>query len=212
MSKKAFNSPELTIVRELVLHMQRRFTHWQRNTENGSARELVDRLLAECELMTPEGLEVALKTRSYRSSGECIFLEPIERENWSLPVLTIAHEFENSRQELRFQVGLFQILDDGKVVGIGFRFESPEGVGLHNYYHAQLFSAYAGSGPRLSGCPDWIPVSHPALALDARNSATLLVCMLVSLYGRTFFEKNIGLSAKVRHFIRRDIKKMHCLS
>jgi hypothetical protein len=72
---------------------------------------------------------------------------------------------------------------DNDLAAIGCRFEPPEGPGIHNYYHAQIFRAFHPGGKELPCCPTWLPESWPAFHLKADDPVTLLVSMVISLYG-----------------------------
>jgi hypothetical protein len=95
---------------------------------------------------------------------------------------------------MRFQVVLVvhgkKATSDAKTLAL--RFETPErdatGDGKHDYYHSQLcVSLRRGEGTDTLALPiepDWFPTSHPAWPMDAETPVELLVCLILSLYGK----------------------------
>jgi hypothetical protein len=71
---------------------------------------------------------------------------------------------------------------------IALRFETPEASGKHSYYHSQLCVAIQrGAGTNTLGLPmeaTWFPTSHPAWPMDAESPTELLVCLILTLYGK----------------------------
>lgn len=107
-----------------------------------------------------------------------IYLNPVEKGTVIVPVLRLKSDFGCDPPEVRFRLGLF-LLHEGELKAFGFRYESPEGPGRHHYYHAQVITDL---GPH-SARQFWLPVSQPAFPLDTDHPISLLVSMLISLYG-----------------------------
>jgi hypothetical protein len=123
-------------------------------------------------------------------SNAFIYLQPIDKDGWLVPIMSIKFDFQGDTPHVCLRTALFLSHEmNGKPVlkAIGFRYESPEGPGLHNFYHVQPIIGFAKNRWRLPG-PDWIPTSCPCFPLDAKNSVHLFVCVLVSLYGMDFIK------------------------
>ena len=86
--------------------------------------------------------------------------------------------------------------------GIGFRMETPESmnqttnatdsVGIHDFHHAQLIRTFGQSklDDKLRVCsPDWLPTTQPSFPLPAKCAVTLLLCLIVTLYGRKYYNR-----------------------
>lgn len=121
------------------------------------------------------------------SSRKHIYLNPIDRGVFLLPVLTL---YCNLRQnDAHYYLGLFLSEAAGDPVkSFGLRFETPSGggnPGRHSSHHAQFIKGFTTQAP-LHGCPSWIPDQEPTLPLNARNPVELLLSVLVSLYGWTY--------------------------
>lgn len=122
-----------------------------------------------------------------------LLLEPVELGGWMLPVLSFGYDFRRSNPEFRIRLALFlfeELEKREELRAVGYRFESPEGEGIHHYYHAQGIRAFDKKNEdwRIP-CPDWMPTKQPALALDANSPITLVACILISLYGRAFISE-----------------------
>ena len=104
--------------------------------------------------------------------------------------------------------------ENGKPRGIGFRLETPESMnqdvepsesqnqgantnskeGIHDFHHAQLIRKF---GNKLDSklkieCPSWLPQSQPSFPLPAKCPVTLLLCLIVTLYGRKCYNKFVS--------------------
>jgi hypothetical protein len=111
-----------------------------------------------------------------------IWLEPMRTTPAAIPVLAFEYSFD-ARRKVCLRVAIFVPGDDQYPVGaIGYRLESPEGGRSHNFHHAQHIVDF-GPEARPLPCPRWIPTSQPALPINAKDSVSLLVGLLVSLYG-----------------------------
>jgi len=108
-----------------------------------------------------------------------LYLAPILVGSVIVPRLWLECDFGRSIPHVSLRVELF-LLHQQTINVIGYRFETPEGLGVHNYYHLQ--STENTSFP-------WIPTSQPAIALAARNPVELLFCLLISFYGRDYLEE-----------------------
>ena len=120
---------------------------------------------------------------NFASTKRFLYLNPCEGQPTFVPVLSLKCDFDRPQPEIRLRVGLF-LRDQGEIRAIGLRFESPEGEdeGIHHYYHAQYITYFYDGAP-LKGAPPWLPITQPAMALEADGPVGLLLSLLVSLYG-----------------------------
>lgn len=72
----------------------------------------------------------------------------------------------------------------GYLPAVAYRFEY--GEGRHAYYHVQLCKDVYGDDSQSSSSlryPDWLPTRLPALPVKACDAASLLLCLLIGIYG-----------------------------
>jgi|GEM_PF-1128591 len=128
-----------------------------------------------------------------------LYLNPVTHGTIMVPVLKLKADFGRSIPEVRFQLGLFLLRNEG-IRWIGFRFEAPEGVdavgaGRHHYYHVQMIRGLHTSIPfPFNEHLEWIPDAEPTFPLDADGPSKLLLCLLISLYGLQEVLRLINLS------------------
>jgi hypothetical protein len=118
-------------------------------------------------------------------AGKYVFL-PMVPNPRLLPILNLAYSLTDDRVKL--QLVLFVEREAGfEARAFGYRFESPEGPGRHDYWHAQPIHhvlLHDESTVKLPGLKDdWRPKDTPAFPLDARCAIDLLVCLMISVYG-----------------------------
>jgi len=79
-----------------------------------------------------------------------------------------------------------------QLVCIGFRMD--KGEDEHGFYHAQLIRCLQGddTDEDYIECPRWLPETQPSLPICAVSSATLLLCMLLSIYGLEGFGRLVS--------------------
>lgn len=141
-------------------------------------------------------------------------LPPLEKDGHLVPWLSISYKlrkgaaFEDAC--CRIYVLLLGIDETGRFVGTGFRIESPErncqevdgsnGVGLHDFYHAQLIKRIETYGPQFI-TPEWLPCSQPSFPLWALNPIDALLSLFLTLYGarryNDFLRKYAGRVGKI---------------
>jgi hypothetical protein len=126
------------------------------------------------------------KVRSEFPIRKYLYLNPVEGQAL-VPILRIACDFGCSIPELRIRLALFLSHDD-KTRGFGYRFESPEGPGIHHYYHAQPITDLK-AGESFLDAEDWLPTKCPTFPLDADNPVKLLLSLLISLYGISYISQ-----------------------
>jgi hypothetical protein len=143
--------------------------------------------LSEYEKLLPSASSPRI---DFAPTRKFLYLRSPARGDAVLPVLTACFDFDRSLPEVRLQTALFA-LQSSSPAAIGVRYETPEGIGLHSYFHAQPFKAFA-KGPPLPSAPPWLPTSTPTIPLDASTPVQLLVCLVASLYGYTDTAQLVG--------------------
>jgi hypothetical protein len=105
-----------------------------------------------------------------------VYLPPLVRESRYIPILRLELNLPSGMVNLRLELHTYRG-EEKLPSGIGVRFECPIATdGAHSYHHAQLFSPNSNSSP--------VPERFPAFPLPAHDPVTLLLCLVVSLYGR----------------------------
>lgn len=145
-----------------------------------------------------------------RDQHRFLFLEPVVDQT-ILPLLTL----ETSDQWVHFRVYvLLAMLDKcATLQTLAIRFETDEGGlqsgnGSHDFCHAQLCRGI--NHITLSKSPDWIPESQPSFPLDAENQIGLVLCMLTSLYGRSYVFEKLKTTGDSK--LREHLKKVRALA
>lgn len=179
---------------ELIDFLHRSHLRWLRDRDpstKGKLRELYGRVSETLKVVDKRRLEVLLReireggSVDFLSKGAFLFLVPPKNESVLLPVLSLNCDFRKS--ELRIRMALFTFDESGQPVAIGFRFETPEGEGQHNYHHAQFITSF-GTEDFLP-TPRWLPTSQPALMMSAKNPYSLFLGVLIGLYGLGYIDE-----------------------
>jgi hypothetical protein len=160
----------------------------------------------ELESLLNEG---APKTIKMFNKKAFIYLPPIEKGGWLVPILSVEYNYAVETPELTLKVALFLISenDDKETLqAIGYRFETPHEQERHHYYHVQPIKGFERDNNRwnLPGT-EWVPTDYPAFPMDAQDPIELLVCMLVSLYDLAIIK---NLEGKFKTLIKSNIEKM----
>ena len=129
-------------------------------------------------------------------SKRVLYLPPLEEHCNFVPILSLFC----TQSTAQFKVMLICLDEDKKQCGIGFRMETPERMnqnvntssndGIHDFYHAQLIRKFDQRAPDSTqgfDCPSWLPRSQPSFPLPADCPVTLLLCLIVTLYGRNYY-------------------------
>jgi hypothetical protein len=153
------------------------------NDLQGSFNSLLSRVELERSLPTDEVV------KSEFPQGRFLYLDPIESDRVMIPIIWMKFDFGRSISQARIYLGLF-LYHDNSIRSFGFRFESPEGKGIHHYYHAQIIRSLP---PNKSFAPSelhqWLPEGQPSFPLDAQNPIMMILCLLLTLYGRDHIAK-----------------------
>ena len=208
--------PELGIFRQLVLWV------WdnRRKIEDfkASASSLHSEVLRMFDsLLNREELERSLpadeNVRNEFPSRRFLYLDPIESDGVMIPVLWMSFDFSRFHPLVRIYLCLF-LRYENQIRSLGYRFEAPEGEGIHHYYHAQIIR---GMPPGIPFHPpelhDWLPEGQPSFPLDAYNPTELLLCLLLALYGREYVTRLISsMEAGLHNQLKRSIGEMSWIS
>jgi len=129
------------------------------------------------------------------------YLPPLEGENSEfVPILNI--ECDMRRGNISYRLGMIKYIHTSKkkrARGFGFRFECEHITSKHGYPHVRI-TTHPLTIP-IQKCPSWIPQHIPCLPMPATNVVTLLLCIIVSLYGKYKSGKmisNLKLSEKYK--------------
>ena len=154
-----------------------------------------------------------------------LYLPPLEKNGEFVPVLSMKCNLNETQSEMKLRVMLIQRVrdcdenDGERLRGIGFRLASPHGdeeehedaegdeekpEGRHDFYHAQLIRDFDG-GPSVE-CPDWLPCTQPSFPLTADCPVTLVLCLLLTLYGKRctwdLVSRNTGLFNLLKPYLK----------
>ncbi len=133
--------------------------------------------------------------------GKVLYLPPLEKDDYFVPILSLKCKLNETRSIAQFRVMLIcleknQTTDE--FYGIGFRMETPGSMdqnsgatvndGIHDFYHAQLVRKLDSKlkNKLQITCPNWLPDSQPSFPLPADCPVTLLLCLIVTLYGKKY--------------------------
>jgi hypothetical protein len=169
--------------------LTRNYFQWNRKTATAGVAEL-DNLPIRA--ISPDELDAGMSScgKQFSTGTEVIFLKPMDEAEQLLPILEVEYDFRERIPVLRLRLRFMKISTQETCV-VGLRFETPEGSGSHNYFHAQLISGR----PEDNG--EWIPETQPCLPLYAEDEIALLVSMVASLYGRSEAKAMIGEFGKI---------------
>ena len=172
---------------------ERVFTQWR-----PIAREDIEELFT-----SPRTVSGSVEVDFSQSErGQVIYLPPLEKNPHCVPILSLYCKLSDQQGIAKFRVMLVSLDKKGNPYGIGFRMETPEimnqgvdmpaGGGIHDFHHAQLIQRFKQEqlDSKLQiDCPCWIPESQPSFPLPAECPVTLLLCLIVTLYGRECYNR-----------------------
>jgi hypothetical protein len=161
------------------------------NEPHETASRALEQLIAAWSPLTEKEVEASFNSRSgldLFAMRKALYLPPLSRNPQFAPVLTMRCNLDQDCSDLQLRVMLVSCRDGNSLYGIGFRLEC--GAGQHDFSHSQLLrdfrtGPYQQIGPLIE-CPEWLPETQPSFPLPATNSVTLLLAMLISLYGMEY--------------------------
>ena len=124
-----------------------------------------------------------------------LYLPPLKRDADDaefVPIFSLSCNLNRNQSMAKFRVMLVTLdtNDKTKLNGVGFRMETPDGTGIHDFHHAQLIHQFS---PKQFGnilqikCLSWLPESQPSFPLPADCPVTLLLCIMITLYGWEYY-------------------------
>ena len=144
---------------------------------------------------------------NFFKENKVLYLPPMKKDAEDaefVPIFSLCCNLSRNQSTARFRVMLVTLdqNDKTKLNGIGFRMEPPESrdqnanttnndnTGIHDFYHAQLIQQFS---PKKFGdilqnkCLSWLPESQPSFPLPADCPVTLLLCIILTLYGWEYY-------------------------
>jgi len=192
-------STELKIFRKLFLALwdfhQKPFSY------TGRTLEIYEKIQSHHSTIGNEReLENLLPSEEQVKSGfgktKFIYLNPPLKDLPIVPVVSMNCDFGRFPPLVRLRLVLYMLDQNEKLRAIGFRFETPEGPGNHNYYHMQLITGFEKEIPFVMNepshedekfhepsCPEWLPTIQPAFPMCIGNPVSLILYILAGLYG-----------------------------
>jgi len=107
-----------------------------------------------------------------------------------VPILTFEADFSGELPQFLFRIAMLAYnRDNWKLRVFGCRFETPHANSSHDYCHAQftrdpLGMSASGKSELIEMMADWSPENIPCILGPARGPASLLVWLIVDLYGK----------------------------
>ena len=146
---------------------------------------------------------------NFFEENKVLYLPPLKKDLEDagfVPIFSLCCNLSKDQSVVRFRVMLVSLDKNDKTTlnGIGFRMETPDGrdqntnttgnisTGIHDFYHAQLIQQFCPKqfGNKLqTECPSWLPDSQPSFPLPADCPVTLLLCLIVTIYGRKYYHE-----------------------
>lgn len=109
-----------------------------------------------------------------------LYLPPLENNPKFVPILSMKCDLKKDN-EISLRVEMLQYDENRKLIGFGYRFESPHPEGNHNYWHIQVITE---NNDIKFGCPAWLPVNDPCIPVGIKSPIGLILFMLICFYGR----------------------------
>ena len=165
---------------------------------------------------------------NFFEKNKVLYLPPIKKDAADaefVPIFSLCCNLSRNQSVARFRVMLVSLDKDDKTTlnGIGFRMETPEGrnhnvnttdndsTGIHDFYHAQLIQQFIPKqfGSKLqTKCLSWLPESQPSFPLPADCLVTLLLCIMITLYGWKYYQNFCNLIPSIHEY---QNKLVECL-
>jgi len=107
-----------------------------------------------------------------------------------VPVITFEADFSGELPQFLFRIAMLAYnRDNSKLRVFGCRFETPHANSNHDYCHAQftrdpLDISASGNSESVEMMVEWAPEHIPCILAPARGPASLLVWLIVDLYGK----------------------------
>lgn len=181
---------------------------WNRSTKT---LDVFDRLKREfAPISNKEALERMIGSLKHPHHEVCeskqryFYLIPTNEVPHVLPVLDFRIDLarpDPPTPEVRLRTLMF-CLHEGELCATGFRMESREGSGKHDFFHCQPIRAFVkGQTTRV---PEWISDRQPTFPLNVDHEIHLLMCLVASLYGMAALNemiRNVSLRSRLKRHV-----------
>lgn len=161
-----------------------------------------------------EELEILLPTDenvNVQFDNVYLYLKPVTHGLFMVPVISLSKcDFGQSMPETRLRLGLFS-KHGNEIKAFGYRFEPPEGVGQHNYYHVQIINSLGNVPFPNYAHMSWLPDRQPAFPLDANNAVKLILTLLITLYDLNYVSR-LKANPSFGSDLDKYLSEMHCYS
>lgn len=128
-----------------------------------------------------------------RDDSHYLLLEQTkDKKIWPLVTMHSAGKWVN----FRIYTLLTTLDENSDIQALSIRFETDEGGhqskgdGSHDFCHAQFCNSI--SNRVCATTPKWLPESQPSIPVDAEDQISLVLCMLISLYGGAHVRRRIN--------------------
>jgi len=189
---------------------------WQDKKVPEEAKKTYAHFIGRPDFVSRGQLDSLLSKNKSRWGGRaCMCLPPLDKLPGFIPVLLLKQSPSEWIEDVSFRVVLYRT-SDGLKNCIGFRFEGPhhgtddsKDAARHAYYHVQMIRSLEDKAEDCLGgiSIDWLPETVPGIPVFAHSTPSLLLCIVLSLYGRNEFEKffqEIGVDGDCHPFPRPD--------
>lgn len=155
--------------------------------------------------LEPKPLEARLRAAErsrdlslYLNGGVRFYLPPLD-ENPDF-IATLSVECKLTEPDRRFCIRIEMYTLFTKVLrGIGYRFEFGAGEHLHSHMTLANKRPDREGGASLLGCPEWLPTYIPRVPTSAKTPVSLMVCLLISLYGKNGYARIVADRPKSKY-------------
>ncbi len=161
------------------------------------------------------------KVDFFQRNKVAMFLPPFEKETAAfVPVMSLQYTYDKgdpSKNTFAIRVMMMTSASADQPIpcqSIGFRIESPHDgeLGRHKFYHAQFIHSF-DYGPWKAGLAEtieWLPLQQPSFPLWATNPTEAVLCLILTLYGKVYYNKFYGTYAtRFSKAIQQEFKNLH---
>ena len=181
-----------------------------------TAQEVYEMLEKKWEPVSEEELKTWLSAEDepdvdFVGHQKVLYLPALEKDSDFVPVLSL--KIDPSREPRKFALRVMLVSQDkqGDLSGFGFRLESPEGKrdkGRHDFCHAQLIRSFEkGKSPPFK-TPECLPDKQPSFPLIAYSPVTLVLSLILTLYGRREYWAFYQRHSAHLHVIKKEMKEL----
>ena len=174
--------------------LRRSGEEWRRSYEPSPAMASIDAAMSRFTAITETDLQrYILHTglSGHFKSDEVIYIRPPAKVEPAASALWCRWDFAGDSAGCGFYLGTWwktrtQTLGTGscggRIVFVGYRYETPEKGNNHNYFHVQPCRSMGGRDQKV---PEALPATerNPTWPLAANTALDLLLCVFTSLYG-----------------------------